>query len=157
MHLLPDHMSVFNYSITHRMGGRGLGVQVRSTSIPTRKSNHPAYLLRIYRFLGGKKYFCAPYFLQHTFTVTLLQVVKKKKIYFYPKASFIRSDIPIYNIQKYKYILQKKNISVQLHRTPILTSAKRLLVCLHYACVSQNHTHTHKKRNKIRKKKLQNT
>lgn len=48
MHLLPDHMSVFNYSITHRMGGRGLGVQVRSTSIPTRKSNHPAYLLRIY-------------------------------------------------------------------------------------------------------------
>lgn len=48
MHLLPDHMSVFNYSITHRMGGRGLGVQVRSTCIPTRKSNHPAYLLRIY-------------------------------------------------------------------------------------------------------------
>lgn len=25
MHLLPDHMSVFNYSITHRMGGEGVG------------------------------------------------------------------------------------------------------------------------------------
>lgn len=54
MHLLPDHMSVFNYSITHRMGGGGWACKSALPVFPPAR----AITLRIYYgytdFWGGK-------------------------------------------------------------------------------------------------------
>lgn len=44
MHLLPDHMSVFNYSITHRMGGGGWACKSALPVFPPAR----AITLRIY-------------------------------------------------------------------------------------------------------------